>query len=62
MFENIVEKSFYWPTSGWAKGTHYKQVAALFQADILNGIEGISLKILGMLGWMPVTCYAQAYI
>jgi hypothetical protein len=52
-FEDVVEKSFYWPTNGWAKGRHYKQIGALFQADMLNGIEGMSLKIIGQLGWTP---------
>jgi hypothetical protein len=50
-FENVVEKSFYWPTSPWAKGTYYKQIGAIWQADLLNGVEGASLKILGQLGW-----------
>jgi hypothetical protein len=50
-FEDVVEKDFYWPTSVWAKGKYYKQIAALFQADMLNGLEGVSLKVLGVLGW-----------
>jgi hypothetical protein len=50
-FENVVEKSFYWPTGLWAKGTYYKQIGAIWQADLLNGVEGASLKILGQLGW-----------
>jgi hypothetical protein len=52
-FEDIVEKSFYWPTSTWAKGRYYKELAAFFQADLLNGLEGASLKIIGQLGWTP---------
>lgn len=50
-FEDVVEKDFYWPTSAWAKGKYYKQIAALFQADMLNGLEGMSLKVIGVLGW-----------
>lgn len=50
-FVDVVEKTFYWPTSTWAKGRYYKQLAAVFQADMLNGIEGMSLKIIGKLGW-----------
>jgi len=50
-FEDVVERDFYWPTSAWAKGKYYKQIAALFQADMLNGLEGVSLKVLGVLGW-----------
>lgn len=50
-FEDVVEKNFYWPTNGWARGKYFKQVAAFFQQDILNGIEGMSLKVIGQLGW-----------
>ncbi|KUJ18903.1 S-adenosyl-L-methionine-dependent methyltransferase, partial [Mollisia scopiformis] len=50
-FEDVVEKSFYWPTNKWVKGKHNKQIAAFFQADMLNGIEGMSLKVIGQLGW-----------
>jgi hypothetical protein len=50
-FVDVVEKSFYWPTSSWAKGSYYKQIGALFQADMLNGLEGMSLKVIGTLGW-----------
>ena len=50
-FEDVVEKDFYWPTSAWTKGKYYKQIAALFQADMLNGLEGMSLKVIGVLGW-----------
>ncbi|KAK6951648.1 hypothetical protein Daesc_006171 [Daldinia eschscholtzii] len=52
-FENIVEKRFYWPTSPWAKGQYYKTVATYFQEDLLTGLEGISLKVLGVLGLSP---------
>lgn len=50
-FEDVVEKQFYWPTSAWAKGEYFKKVAAYWQADFLNGIEGISFKVMGKLGW-----------
>ena len=50
-FEDVVERRFYWPFGPWAKGEYYKAVGALFKEDILNGLEGISLKILGILGW-----------
>jgi hypothetical protein len=50
-FVDVVEKSFYWPTNSWAKGSYYKRIGALFQADMLNGLEGISLKVIGILGW-----------
>lgn len=50
-FEDVVEKKFYWPTSAWAKGEYYKTVAAWWQTDLLAGIEGISLKVMGVMGW-----------
>ena len=50
-FEDVVEKNFYWPTSPWPKGQYFKEVSMLFQEDLLNGLEGISLKVMGLLGW-----------
>jgi hypothetical protein len=51
-FEDVVEKNFYWPTSTWAKGEYYKKVATYFQEDMLNGVEGISMKIFTrFMGW-----------
>jgi len=50
-FEDVVEKRFFWPTSPWAKGRYYKAIAAYFQADLLKGVEGLSLKVLKALDW-----------
>jgi hypothetical protein len=50
-FEDVVEKAFYWPLSPWAKGKYFKQIAMYVQADLLEGIEAISLKTIGALGW-----------
>ena len=50
-FEDVVEKKFFWPTNSWPKGAYFKQVAIYWQADILRGLEGISLKVIGALGW-----------
>jgi hypothetical protein len=51
-FEDVVEKNFYWPTSPWPKGDYFKQVAIYFQEDMLNGLEGISMKVLTkFMGW-----------
>jgi len=51
-FENVVEKNFYWPTSPWPKGEYLKQVALYFQEDAMNGLEGISMKVLTkFMGW-----------
>ncbi|KAF8859149.1 hypothetical protein BDZ45DRAFT_689445 [Acephala macrosclerotiorum] len=49
-FEDVAEKTFYWPTNAWVKGRYFKQVVAFFQADIPNGIEGMSLKVMGKFG------------
>lgn len=50
-FEDVVEKSYYWPTSTWAKGKYFKEVAMYWQEDLLNGLEAISLKVMGVMGW-----------
>jgi SAM-dependent methyltransferase len=50
-FENVVEKFYYWPTSQWAKGKYFKEVAMYWQEDLLQGIEGMSLKVMTLLGW-----------
>ncbi len=50
-FEDAVEKQFYWPTSAWAKGIYFKQIAMYWQDDLLNGLEAISLKVMGVMGW-----------
>ncbi|RFU25119.1 hypothetical protein B7463_g11214, partial [Scytalidium lignicola] len=52
-FEDVVERSFFWPTSPWAKGDYFKLVAMYWQADLLRGIEGISLKVMQLMGWKP---------
>lgn len=49
-FEDVVEKSFYWLTSTWAKGLYYKEVALYWQKDLLYRLEGISLKAIGSVG------------
>ncbi|CAK7215225.1 hypothetical protein SBRCBS47491_002410 [Sporothrix bragantina] len=49
--ENVVQRHFYWPVSPWARGAYYKTLGAYVQQDLLNGIEGLSLKLLSLLGW-----------
>ncbi|CAK7235721.1 hypothetical protein SCUCBS95973_009362 [Sporothrix curviconia] len=49
--EDVVERRFYWPVSPWPRGAYYKTLGAYVQQDLLNGIEGLSLKLLGVLGW-----------
>lgn len=50
-FENVVERRFYWPTNHWAKGPYFKTIAAYLQEDLLGNLEGISMRVLGSLGW-----------
>ena len=50
-FEEVVERRFYWPLSAWAKGQYYKTISAYFQEDLDGGLEGISFRVLGKLGW-----------
>jgi SAM-dependent methyltransferase len=50
-FEDVVEKHFYWPTSPWPKGKYFKQVSLYWQENLLTGIEALSLKVMGVMGW-----------
>ena len=47
----MVEKKFYWPVNAWAKGKYYKQISVYAQEDFLSGLEGLSLKIMGSMGY-----------
>lgn len=50
-FEDVKEKKFYWPINPWAKGDYFKQLAEYAQPDFLSGLEGMSLKVMGSMGW-----------
>lgn len=50
-FEDVTEKKFYWPVNAWAKGKYYKQLSIIAQADFLSALEGLSLKVMGSMGW-----------
>ena len=50
-FEDVVELNFYMPTNPWAKGKYFKQVGALLRENYLNGLEAMSLRVIGALGW-----------
>lgn len=50
-FEEIVEMNFYWPTNHWAKGQYMREVAMYYQRDLIDGLEGISLRIMETIGW-----------
>jgi hypothetical protein len=47
----VVEKKYYWPLNKWPKGDYYKQISVYAQADLLNGLDGMSLKLMGLMGW-----------
>jgi hypothetical protein len=50
-FEDVTKKDYYFPLSAWAKGKYYKELSVYSQRNLLNGIEGMSLKIMGAMGW-----------
>ena len=50
-FEEVTKKEYYFPLSSWAKGKYYKELSVYTQRNLLNGIEGMSLKIMGAMGW-----------
>ncbi|KAK0636120.1 S-adenosyl-L-methionine-dependent methyltransferase [Bombardia bombarda] len=50
-FEDVVERHYYWPLNPWAKGRYYKTIGTFATEDLLNGLEGLSLKVIGALGW-----------
>jgi hypothetical protein len=50
-FVDVVEKDFYWSSSKWAKGDYYKRISGLYSKNMCNGLEGMSLKVIGSLGW-----------
>lgn len=49
-FEDVVERKFYWPCNTWARGAYYKRIGAYVQENLSNALEGLSLKLLSMLG------------
>jgi len=50
-FEDVVEHRFYWPSGPWAEGEYYKSVGRMFRENLLAGLEGMSLRVLSLLGW-----------
>jgi hypothetical protein len=57
-FEDVVEKRFYWPISPWAKGELLKTIGLYFQEDLLDVIEPLSLKTMGLMGWSTEEIHA----
>jgi SAM-dependent methyltransferase len=53
-FEDVVVKDYYWPSSPWAKGEHYKMVAQIFRQDMTGNIDALSMRTYTrLLGWSP---------
>ncbi|KAF7865930.1 hypothetical protein EAF04_006094 [Stromatinia cepivora] len=50
-FEEVVEEKFFWPVNSWARGAYFKEIGGYVLRDLSNGLEGLSLKVLGGLGW-----------
>lgn len=50
-FEAMEERRFYLLTSPWAKGEYYKEVGSYYGANLQVGLEALSLKLMGLLGW-----------
>ena len=50
-FEDVIELTLYMPTNPWAKGTYFKQIGALVSENLMNRVEGMSLKVFTALGW-----------
>lgn len=52
-FEDVVEEKFFWPINTRAKSAYLKEIGSYVAKDLLNGLEGLSLKVLEKLGWSP---------
>lgn len=52
-FEDVVEEKAFWPINTWAKGAYFKEIGSYVAKDLLNGLEGLSLKLLEKLSWSP---------
>ena len=50
-FEDVVEKRFYLPMNTWPRGRYFKQISLYCQADLLKGLEAISLRTMQAMGW-----------
>ncbi|KAG0645880.1 putative methyltransferase tdiE [Hyphodiscus hymeniophilus] len=51
-FEEIRAKKFFWPSNTWPKGEYLKHLSVYFQKDLMDGLEGLSMKLFtNFLGW-----------
>jgi len=45
-FVDVVERHFQWPMNTWPKGKHMKTLGIYWQADMLKGLEALSMAVL----------------
>lgn len=53
-FVNIREEKFRIPQGNWPKDPVLKETGMMNLVQFLEGVEGMSLKVFGMLGWSRV--------
>jgi hypothetical protein len=44
-YEDVVEKRYRWPQNRWPKDPKYKELGMWACADIVDGLEGLSLAL-----------------
>jgi len=52
-FQNVGERPLKIPLGPWAKGKKEKQIGIMAQKDLVEGLDGISTKLLLMMGYEP---------
>ncbi|KAI9757428.1 MAG: hypothetical protein M1815_001249, partial [Lichina confinis] len=50
-FTNVVHRKFKMPIGPWPKDPHIKECGTWNLLQILEGLEGFTLRLFGMLGW-----------
>ncbi|KAF9870244.1 umta methyltransferase family protein [Colletotrichum karsti] len=54
-FQNVTHRKFLIPIGPWPKDQHYKDIGLLNLAQILEGLEGFSMRVFcGVLGWEKI--------
>ncbi|OHE95153.1 methyltransferase [Colletotrichum orchidophilum] len=54
-FENVTHKKFILPIGPWPKDPHYRELGLGNLAQILEGLDGFSMRVIcGLLGWTKV--------
>jgi len=52
-FQNVGERPLKIPLGPWAKGKKEKQIGIMAQKDMVDGLDGVSTKLLLMMGYEP---------